>query len=119
MHWAKQPRYRTIFGIAAFLPAVLIVAIAVWATKDPVVDRLLSLDLEMFKRGPRATVIRFCAVFGLTLVLQMGLGAIVALHTDKRDDLTLGTKVMWIIGCVFVGSIFLPLFYFMMLRRYR
>jgi hypothetical protein len=73
----------------------------------------------MFKHGPRATVIRFCAVFGLTLVLQMGMAAIVALHTDKRHDLTLGTKVMWIVGCLFVGSIFLPIFYFRQLRRYR
>lgn len=119
MHWAKQSRYRTIFGIASFMPAILIVAIGVWATKDPVVDRLLSLDLEMFEHGPRTTVIRFCAVFGLTIVLQMGMGAIVALHADKRADLPMGNKVMWIVGCVFAGSIFLPLFYFLNLRRYR
>ena len=119
MHWAKQRRYRTIFGIASFLPLILIVGLAVWATKDPVVDRLLSLDLAMFKHGPRATVIRFCAIFGLTLVLQMGLGGVVALHVDKREDLPMANKVMWIILCVFVGSIFTPLFYFRKLRRYR
>lgn len=108
MHWAQQRRYyRTIFGIASFLPAILIIAIAVWATKDPVMDRL------------RATVLRFCVAFGLTVVLQMGLAAIVGLHVDKRDDIPMVNKVLWIVGCGFFGSIFLPIFYFRQLRRYR
>jgi hypothetical protein len=82
-------------------------------------DRLLSLDFDMFKHAPRATLIRFLTMFGLILVFQMGMGAIVALHVDKRDDLSMSTKVLWIIGCLFVGSIFLPIFYFRQVRRYR
>lgn len=119
MHWAQQRRYRTIFGVASFVPAILILAIAIWATKDPVMDRLLSFDLEMFKHGPRETVIRFCVAFGFTTMLQMGLAAVVGLHVDKRDDMPMLHKLLWIVGCAFFGSVFLPIFYFRKLRRYR
>jgi hypothetical protein len=118
MHWAQQRPYRTLFGIASFLPAFCIVALAIWSVGDPVVDRLLSFDFDMFKHGPRAIVIRFCVMLGIAVALQMGLGAAVALHMEKRPELSNGNKVMWIIGCFFVGSIFLPLFYFRKLRRW-
>ena len=119
MHWAEQRRYRTAFGIAAFLPAIVVVALAVWASGDPVADRLLSLDLKMFTDGPRATVIRFCVMMGLVVVLQMGMASIVLLHTmEHRDDMAMGDKIMWIVLCFFLGSIFLPLFYFRKLRRW-
>jgi hypothetical protein len=118
MHWAEQRRYRTAFGIASFLPAIVIIALAVWASGDPVADRLLSLDYKMFLDGPRATVIRFAVMMGLVVVLQMGMSTIVVLHTmEKRDDMPMGDKVMWIVLCFLVGSVFLPLFYFRKLRR--
>ena len=120
MHWAEQRRYRTAFAIASFLPVIVVVALAVWATGDPVADRLLSLDYRMFLDGPRATVIRFSVMLGLVVVLQIGMSTIVILHTmEKRDDMSMGNKVTWIVLCFLIGSIFLPLFYFRKLRRWR
>jgi hypothetical protein len=121
MHWAKHGGYRAVFGIASFIPLGVVVAVAVWAQRDPVVDRLLSFDFDMLQHGPRATVIRFCVAMGFAVVFQIAMTTIVALHMEKREDRDLdpGNKIMWIVLCAFVGSIFLPLFYFRKLRRYR
>jgi hypothetical protein len=119
MHWAQHRRYRTVFGVASFVPAICIAGLVAWAQRDPLVDRLLSFDFQLFAHAPRAMLIRFAVVFGLVVVLQMGMATIVALHLDKREDVSSGSKVMWVALCLFVGSIFLPIFYFKKLRRYR
>ena len=119
MHWAEQRRSRAVFGVASLVPLGCVIALAVWAQRNPVVDRLLSLDLELFAHAPRATVIRFGALLGLAIVFQFGMSAIVALHLERRDDVSRGTKILWPVLCLFVGSIFLPLFYVRKLRRYR
>src|SRR5687767_7208096 len=110
MHWAHSRGYRTVFGVVSFVPLIVVGGVAVWAQRNPVVDRLLSFDYQMLLHGPRDTVIRFCVAFGLAIVMQMGMATIVMLHMEKRDDMTTGTKAMWIVLCLFVGSIFLPLF---------
>jgi hypothetical protein len=114
----NQP-WRSLFGLACFLPACAIISLAVWGTSSASVDHLMSLELHHVARIPLTTIVEVVALFGGTIVVQIGLAAVVGLHCDKRTDMTTTAKIMWPVGCLFVGSVVLPIFFFKKLRGYR
>ncbi len=51
-------------------------------------------------------------IVGIAL-LQIVMGIVVAIHTSGRHDMTSNEKAAWSLACLFVGSVALPMLFFM------
>lgn len=99
---------RLAFTIASFLPLLGVFGLAT------------ALAMMASARAPRPNDLETVAIVllgGATCIafVQMALGAIVGLHTARRPDLSPGQRAGWTIACVFVGSVALPLFAWLVL----
>lgn len=108
-----SPLGRTIFGLFAFLPLIGVLADAVYLTLAVDPARFAARPERML-HGETGTALMF-ALGGCVAIafLQIALGAVVAIHTSKRSDMSSGEKAAWSFACIFVGSFALPLFFFL------
>src|SRR5438046_7970679 len=105
-----SPGARKLFGIASFLPMLGIFAMVAWLLAHPEMDRVMDFDWSAAKRVSTSTWIQLGVLLGGVTFLQIGMGAVVGIHVEKRTDMTVGTKIAWTLVAVFVGSIGLPVF---------
>lgn len=100
-----------LFALGSFIPGAGIVTITgnLMALAESSSRRSFSeIRYEAFL--PAALGILFVALF------QIAMGIVVAVTASKRPDLTPRAKMGWTLGCLFVGSIVLPLYFFSVVR---
>lgn len=107
-----RPWARVLFTIGALVPMVLLVGISVYLSMA-----VRHLDPSAFDSAKPDMTPLFVFLGGATFVAfwQMGMGAWVGIHASGRVDLSSGAKAAWTIACVFVGSLALPIFAFVVL----
>jgi len=108
-----SPTLRALFGVAAFLPLTAVVALSMYLTAT-VSDGPLADPGNWFRDGHVAEPL-LVAGGGLvaTAFLQLAIGVFVVVHCQNRRDLSGSERVVWPIACILVGSIALPMFFFM------
>ena len=107
-----KPLPRAIFGLFAFLPAMGVLAVAVLFSSFLTSSSLMTRPNHL-SASQQATLIG--AGLGTLAIafLQIILGIVVAIQTSGRRDMTSNEKAAWSLACLFVGSIALPMFFFM------
>lgn len=109
---------RTAFGIAAFLPAIGIFAIAGVFASRPEVERAIErLDVKALTALPTSALVMAAVVILATVFVQIALGAAAAIMLAPRKDVSSTAKVVWPLSVMFVGSVAAPLCYFMAIRK--
>jgi hypothetical protein len=100
-----------LFAIGCFIPGAGLVAI---------VGNLMALSESVHRSVPTMNYESLIpAAVGTLLIafIQIAMGIAVAIMTSKRADLSSAAKLGWTLGCLFVGTIALPLFLFMVVLR--
>jgi cytochrome bd-type quinol oxidase subunit 2 len=100
---------RILFTIGSFVPPLGVFGLAGWL--------IVSVGRIDTTRPDRNLEEALVFLGGATLIAfwQMFLGIFVAVHTAGRKDMSSGAKIAWTLGCLFVGSIALPIFSFVVL----
>lgn len=100
---------RVLFTLGSFVPPLGVFALAGW---------MIASFGRLGAAIPRVEIEQLIVLFGgatLIALWQMFLGIFVAVHTAGRKDMSSGAKIAWTLGCIFVGSIALPVFSFVVL----
>lgn len=100
-----------LFALGSFVPGAGIVAITgnLMALAESSHRSVLEVRYEDFL--PAALGILF------VVFVQIAMGIVVAVTAAKRKDLSPQAKMGWTLGCLFVGSIVLPLYFFAVVRN--
>ena len=106
---------RRLFAVGAFAPIVIMICMSAWLSTTFL--HLKPAEIEsMFRSNRDLTPLYVC--LGITVGIafwQMIMAAIAGIHAAGRVDLSSGAKVAWTFACLFVGSLGLPLFVFIVL----